>query len=380
VAYTPELEALRGLAASLVLLFHVTTLVRPGAPPPQGPFSPLLAFANEGQTGVSLFFVLSAFLLSQPFLVGAQRGRAPGFRVFLLRRAFRILPLYVLAVAVGTVLCAGALADLLHGLPYLLFLNCHGLWVTPLRPYSDVWWSLATEAQFYLVLPFAGWLATSRPGRFVLAGVLASALAVYALLASQTLVMPSMASQYSVLFSLIGRGPVFLAGVTAAWVWLRIGSSVRDTAGRIPWLRKGGADAVLVLLLLVLGVLLLRVGRMGFFVAEVNWPVWHVYEGIMWAGFLLAVMLLPIRCRPLFARGPLVWIGTISYSLYLWHFPILFPLLSRYWEPSGSGQGWTIRTTATALLGVALALGVSVLTYAFVERPFLRRKVRLASG
>jgi peptidoglycan/LPS O-acetylase OafA/YrhL len=378
--YTPELEALRGLAASLVLLFHVATLVRPGAPPPQGLFAPLLAFAHEGQTGVSLFFVLSAFLLSQPFLIGAQRGRAPGFRAFWIRRALRILPLYTLGVAVGTVLCAEAPSDLLHGLPYLVFLNVHGSWVTPLRPYSDVWWSLATEAQFYAVLPFAGWLAVSRPGRFALAAILALAAAVYAAFASQTLVMPSMASHYSVLFSLIGRGPVFLCGVAAAWLWLRFGGRIRDAAGRVPWLRSGGADAVLLLLMLALGVLLLRVGGMGFFVAEANWPVWHVYEGMLWAGFLLAVMLLPIRCRPLFARGPLVWIGTISYSLYLWHFPILFPLLSRYWEPSGRGPGWTPRTTAVALLGVALALGLSALSYRFVERPFLRRKARLAAA
>jgi peptidoglycan/LPS O-acetylase OafA/YrhL len=324
--------------------------------------------------------VLSAFLLAQPYLAGARSGRAPSFRRFYARRALRILPLYALAVAVGTALSAKAPEDLLHGLPYLLFLNTHGPWVTPLTPYSDVWWSLATEAQFYVVLPFAGWLATSRPGRWALGALIAFVALAHAAFASQTLVMPSMTAQYSVLFSLVGRGPLFLCGVAAAWLWLWRGDQLRAAAERAPWLRRGGADAILLLLLLALGLLLLRVGAIGFFVAEMNWAVWHVYEGLLWTAVLLVVLLLPIRSRPFFSRGPLVRIGTISYSLYLWHLPILYPLLTPFWMMGGRSAGWTLRATATALLGVALALGVSELSYRFVESPFLRRKARLAQA
>jgi len=377
---TPELEGLRGLAATLVLAFHTASLVNPTAGPPRGVLAPFLAFVSQGQTGVSLFFVLSAFLLSQPFLVGARSGRAPSFARFYARRALRILPLYVLAVAVAAALCAQAPADLLKALPYLVFLNTHGGWVESLKPYSDVWWSLATEAQFYAVLPFAGWLATSQRGRWALGAMIAFSAAVFAAFAFQRVAMRSLEAQYSVLFSLVGRGPIFLCGVAAAWLWLWHGNRLRAAAESAAWLRHGGADAVLLALLLALGLLLLRVAEIGFFIAEANWAVWHVYEGVLWAAVVLVVLLLPIRSRALFSRGPLVRIGTISYSLYLWHLPILYPLLTPFWVLGGPTAGWTPRSTAAALLGVALSLGVSEFTYRFVESPFLRRKARLAQG
>lgn len=376
--FSPELEAMRGIAALLVVGFHADSMLRPVKHDPSaGLLAPLRAFVSEGQTGVTLFFVLSAFLLSQPFLVGARRGRAPNAWRFWERRALRILPLYFLAVGVATVMSAQAPADLLRGLPYLVFLNLHAPWVTSLFPYSPAWWSLATEVQFYLVLPLAGWLATSRPGRWALGALIAFSAAVFAAFAAERLAMASLAAHFSVLQSLVGRAPVFLCGVAAAWLWVWHGGRLREAAGRVRWLSLGGADAALLLLLLGLGFLLLRVHSMGYFIAESRWAVWHLYEGLLWTGVLLVVLLLPIRCRPLLSRGPLVGIGTLSYSLYLWHYPILFAFLVPLWLPTGGGPGWTARATAAASFGVAVALGVSALTYRFVERPFLVRKARI---
>ncbi|TMA82728.1 MAG: hypothetical protein E6J72_01985, partial [Deltaproteobacteria bacterium] len=123
----------------------------------RGPVEPLStwrALMLGGHTGVSLFFILSGFQLSRPFLAEIGGGRRVDLAGFARRRLGRIMPLYAVAVVTITIAAAARPADLLHGVPYLVFLNA---WVPeamqPLPLFSKVWWSLATEAQFYVVLP-----------------------------------------------------------------------------------------------------------------------------------------------------------------------------------------------------------------------------------
>lgn len=376
--FTPELEGLRGVAALLVVAYHCDALLRPlETSPPAGLLAPLRAFVFEGHTGVTLFFVLSAFLLSRPFLAGARSGRAPSVTHFLERRALRILPLYGLAVVVATALLASSPADLLHGLPYLLFLNANSAWVTSLYPYSAAWWSLATEAQFYLLLPLGGVLAASRPGRLLLAGAaLAYAAALFAF-DTHRLGANEVEPQLALCLSVFGRGSAFLGGIAAAWLCERHGPRIRDAAARSLWMRRGGADLLLAALVLALGLLLQRVAQLGFWVAETAMHAWHVPEALLWSAVLLVVLLLPLRSRAIFAGRLLGWIGVISYSVYLWHYPILKAVLAPLHVPGRGGPGLTPRSFAVACLGLALTAAVSVLTYRFVERPFLVRKARI---
>ena len=274
---------MRGIAALLVVFYHAHCLLLPAQRAGAGLLTPIRAFADAGHTGVTLFFVLSAFLLSQPFLEGARRGRAPSARRFWERRALRILPLYFLAVAVATVMTAEAPADLLRGLPYLIFLNSNEDWVRSLFPYSTAWWSLATEVQFYLVLPLAGWLAASRRGRWALAAAWRSAGPSYLAQVTQRLAASSIAGQLSLALSILGRGPVFLCGIGAAWLSGRFGDRIRTAAARPRWLRAGGADALLLALVLGLGSLLSQLSSLGFFVGEASWLEWHAYEALLWS-------------------------------------------------------------------------------------------------
>ncbi|HJQ82443.1 MAG TPA: acyltransferase family protein, partial [Candidatus Binatia bacterium] len=149
--YLPELESLRGIAIALVYFFHLSGAVF-DLPPRKSVTFPL-GYLYAGHSGVSLFFILSAFLLSQPFLREARGGRRVDRRRYFARRALRILPLYYCAVAVAAVATASRPADVLRGVPYLLFLNSFQGLAVSLQPYSNVWWSLATEIQFYMVLP-----------------------------------------------------------------------------------------------------------------------------------------------------------------------------------------------------------------------------------
>src|SRR3989442_11065883 len=110
--FLPELESVRGIAVLLVFAFHADIFVRFPFIEPRSTLA--TAFVRAGYTGVDLFFVLSAFLLSLPFFVEAAGGKRVVVREYFVRRALRILPLYYFAVLVGTVLSASHLLDLSH--------------------------------------------------------------------------------------------------------------------------------------------------------------------------------------------------------------------------------------------------------------------------
>ena len=120
--------------------------------PPLG-LATLAGYLRAGNVGVDLFFVLSGFLLALPYLADIEGGRRVSVGRYFERRALRILPAYYLAVAVVAAVSAHRPADLLAGVPWLLFLQSFLNLAPPLLPYSIPWWSLATEVQFYLALP-----------------------------------------------------------------------------------------------------------------------------------------------------------------------------------------------------------------------------------
>src|SRR5262249_59949491 len=118
ISHLRELDALRGVAILLVFLFHCDSVVRPEA---HGG-GPLFAFVRAGHTGVSLFFVLSGFLLAFPFLAEAEGGRHVRRREYALRRAMRLLPMYHLALLVAP-WGAGPIAHWASSGPFLVFLT-----------------------------------------------------------------------------------------------------------------------------------------------------------------------------------------------------------------------------------------------------------------
>jgi peptidoglycan/LPS O-acetylase OafA/YrhL len=364
--FFPEIESLRGIAIVLVVLYHTTTFLHPGDRPQQV-WLPL-AFVYGGHSGVELFFVLSGFLLSRPFLAALAGGRPVRLREFYARRALRILPLYWTAVAVATILATSAPADLLRGLPFLVFLNaipgvCHSL-----APFDFGWWSLATGVQFCLVLPALALIPRSPvTRRLATATAIVYGLAFSAFLTRVLRFQKPMSGLYLGL-SLFGRAPLFAFGIAAAWLHQRHGDAIRAACGRTRWLCNGGADLALLGLLAWLGLLLRWVVSVGFTSAEVP-PLfaWHLLEGALWAGILLLLLLAPLRTKLVLSNQPLRTLGLLAYSLYLVHIPLLLyvPAAIRLPNPWGFG---------VALIG---CLAVSAVTHRFIERPFLVRKARI---
>jgi len=162
----PELDGLRGIAIGMVLLFHfgMPAVYRPGTA-----LSYALVPGRLAWSGVDLFFVLSGFLIGG-ILLDAKKS-TNYFKVFYVRRFFRIVPAYAVALAIFILLELAVSNGGLHRLafltegktgirtgvgnwiPYIFFLQ--NLWMAASSSLGalDVTWSLAVEEQFYLTLP-----------------------------------------------------------------------------------------------------------------------------------------------------------------------------------------------------------------------------------
>ena len=377
--FLPELESLRGIAILLVFLYHADGLVVTGHAPGVWP-NPATAYVRAGHVGVDLFFVLSGFLLAAPFLTEIEGGRRVSVARYFERRVLRIMPAYTLAVLAAAALTARAPHDLLRAAPYLLFLQSLPGLTHPLLPYSIPWWSLATEVQFYLVLPLAT-LARSPRLRWLLLAMLAGWAAALGSYLLHWWRASSILHDMLLRSSFFGRGPVFLCGVAAAWLHRHWGPVVARRLRASPWALAGGADAMLAVLLLGLGALLGWVAHTGPTVADYGLRgAWHTIAGVLWAGVMLLLLVAPLRSKPLFANELLGTVGRWSYSLFLIHLGVLhWAYDALVFPPRPDTQlGWTPGNVLTIAAVFAVSLAASALSYRVVERPFLEWKSHVA--
>jgi len=143
------LDGLRGLAAVVVVLFHLQTVSGVS-------FGPLAPLVNGADTGVFVFFALSGYLLYKPFV-----GRRVDLVGYGLKRAGRILPGYYVAL-VGLIVLTGSRVAIEHPLPFLAMSASYDL---SLRGFLGNAWTLSAEILFYLSLPLiARWVDGGGPG------------------------------------------------------------------------------------------------------------------------------------------------------------------------------------------------------------------------
>ena len=360
------MECIRGLAILLVFLFHVYGISSGG----QGnPPSFLMSFVVSGNTGVTLFFVLSGFLLSRPWLIALRDGPGlmPGIKNYYIARILRVLPLYYVFVLFAALMTgnwpAAAEAFAFSYVGFEIF------------PYSVIWWTLSTEVQFYLLLPLAfyGW-AMGKWLRLLLgAGLL---LWLYCYLRFVILDNPAIAGNFFLSKSLFARLPAFLLGIGACWVYLRC-EHWRPAAADSPRARVG-ALALALTTLMLLGLVLQSAALMTDRVAELNWHIHHSLEAALWTALLLILLLgKPLGAAALLNR-PMAIAGKLSYSIYLNHVPILFFLIYPVRESLGQAQyldsAWVYAIPLAALLASTL---LAYVTYRLIEMPFLNIKHRL---
>jgi peptidoglycan/LPS O-acetylase OafA/YrhL len=334
--YRPEIDGLRAIAVLSVLLYHGAL------------FHPALPRLGGGFTGVDIFFVISGFLIGGILWRDIRETGRIRLARFYLRRIKRLAPAYFAMVA--AVLVVGWLIllpfefrefgkSLIAATVYLSNIHFHreagyfdGL--SEEKPLLHTW-SLAVEEQFYIVLPFL-MLALLR-WRASLPVVL-GALALVSLAACLwlTRAMPS-ATFYLFPF----RAWELLAGVLLA-----IAGQERGWRFALhPALSWAG------LALIAASVTLIR--PEGF-------PGWQALGPVLGTALILANGRDANPVNRALAHPAPVFIGLISYSLYLWHWPVL--VLSTYWRGGGGGA-------AEAAGWLALAFVLATLSWRYVERP-----------
>lgn len=317
-----SLDGLRGLAAAIVLVSHITLIF-----PELGP----LAYLDIGTEAVGIFFALSGFLMA--YLYGGRPVTRESVLDFLVSRFARIYPVYLAAVCLVGLLSATAQLGYPQPMEGALDFAMHVI----LLGRSGVFWSVPPEIQFYVAFPVI-WLFLSDPRRYQIIGF--ALMGVVAVVGLLDFPGPGIL--------LHAKLPYFLFGVVAGRLHLSL--SVRPPSVLI------GVMAV---------VLLLVFFSYKHMVAVLGEPFW----GLPTAFASALIVALVAREHPLTARvlssGPLRFLGVTSFSLYLLHVPVMF----------------LTRQTFSALLPlpvlVVLTLVTSLLaawvSYSVIEAPGRRR-------
>jgi peptidoglycan/LPS O-acetylase OafA/YrhL len=382
-------EGLRALAAASVLVFHCWLYSAPDGH--RMNLGLLSRFAlRHLPAGVLLFFTLSGFLLYRPLAASVLRqAPRPSVRRYLRNRALRIFPAYLLVLLVVGVLLPAALTGRgssgsplgrLVGDPGVLLANAlllQNYFPASMDTGIGPAWSLAVELVFYLVLPLLGWVAAacaraahtprSRTGAALVPVAVVIAIGLSGSLVASHVMPPGSAWQRGVVRSFWYHADLFALGMALAVARVNL----EDGRLRLPTWWRTAAAAGLVMVTLVT-VLLTDRGRIQQYQGAL------VYETLVTVAcaLLLALVVLSVTAsaRPpalvrLLETRVFVAVGLASYSLFLWHEPVVRWLQQHRWTAGGSGGFWV----NLVVLGVVSGL-LSGLTYRFVERPALSRK------
>ncbi len=354
IAYLPRLDHLRFYAAFIVLVYHFAL------PQITELDNPLLLVFREGYGGVSLFMVLSGFILTS-----ICQGREVEYRAFVVNRLLRLYPLYIVAVFVAA-FGFGREVDPISFLALAFFLGNLGEVKLPHFPHL---WTIMIEFQFYLVFPLL-LVFIRRMGLAYVAGVLA-------LLATiRMLVFLTEGSvQDAAYWTMIGRLDQFLLGMVLAMLHRQRATLLANPA----WL-------VMSLLALQAWLMLFTWWCGGYHNADaphspsIAWVFSPLLEGMAY-GFV-ALAYLHVRVPGALHRwgtqagAVLAWLGTISFSIYVWHYPIV--MLHAQMPVMGFlGRSWMIDLLVVILPAV---VAVSALSHYVIERPFLSMRGRYLKG
>lgn len=369
----PILDGLRGIAVALVVLFHVwqvswldyRALLH----------SPLdISFLPAtGFFGVDLFFFLSAFCLTLPYARSWVAGMpAPTLRHFITRRVLKIVPSYYLAVLLllwffpQPGIAPGR--EWFHLLTHLLFV--HNWFFETSGTISGVFWSLATEAQFYVL--FSLLLRALRRFPLITVSAMMLVAAVWRVVCLRVL-FPLDSGESLLAWrgeQLPARLDIFAAGIAAAYLHV--------LTVRKPWAVRF-APGFAVLALLAFGAMLWQM-NLCYAISWRGTPLDVVaMRGRLPLAATLFVLgyagsLAPLAFQKAVANPVFAFLSFVSYNLYLWHQPIAAWLRS-HGIPAASTPDphhdpvWQFWYT---LLAWAVAVAVAaVLTWGW-ETPFLR--------
>jgi peptidoglycan/LPS O-acetylase OafA/YrhL len=329
--YRPDIDGLRAIAVLLVVLFHAFPDAMPG-----------------GFIGVDVFFVISGFLITGIIARELDLGRFSllGFYTRRIRRIFPALLVVLCAVLVlgwlwmlpqaYTRLSADVVASAAFAANIALWLQSGYFDVESAKKPLLHLWSLGIEEQFYLFWPLILMLAARLRLSLLM---VASAIGLGSFVLNVALIGADPVATFYLPFT---RAFELLTGAALACAWNRLGHGAAASNFR------AGTGFVLI------------AAASAILSAHSAFPGWWALLPVIGSALLLSAPA-AWSARRLLASAPMVWIGKISYPLYLWHWPLLvFFAIIKFAPPTLLERG----------LIVGLSFLLAFATYRLVEIPF----------
>ncbi len=356
LGYSPALDGLRGISILAVLAFNGH-----------------LVWMRGGFIGVDIFFVLSGFLITVLLVQNYHRTSEIGLKNFYFRRALRLLPALLALMLVSTAFVLlfqspEKIVTTIKGELYTLFYVANWAQAPPrspgIGPMSHAW-SLSVEEQFYIIWPVLLFVLLKMKSKRVVLFILLSLVVISILL--NVWFWQTGVPYLRMYFGSDTRANEILIGCIAAllisWgVFQRVEGS--KWAGHLKWAFHSTA------ILSLSGILL------SFFLVRHNQG--FVYNGgfaLISVGVALVILdlvLFPSATSRIFEFALLVWIGRISYGIYLWHFPIF----------EASRQLFEGRTSVIfyQIFGLIATFLVAAASFYLLEQPFLKLRRRFGTS
>ncbi|SPE25574.1 putative Acyltransferase 3 [Acidobacteriia bacterium SbA2] len=357
--YHPELDALRFFAFFLVFIHHHF----PGTPAQYNPHLGKLvavsisSVASAGAFGVDIFFALSSYLITELLLREKARSGRVDVGSFYLRRILRIWPLYFFFLALAAGINGFIPNEHVSGKAIAAFLLFSGNWwmmfagrsVSVINPL----WSVSVEEQFYLVWPPLV-RRLNEQGMLVASGIML----LVSNLARLAIALAHVQSERYIWFNTLTRlDPIALGIITAVLL--------RGRSPSLSSIRRALLFLTSLAVLLVAANVLHTRAEVVHLAVALGYPLVAVSS----VGFLVSLL---ASDPPWWARGPLVYLGRISYGLYVFHI-----LALKLADVIGAHASFGSRfVKGEGVLGFVLTLLMAIVSYQVLERPFLRIKER----
>ena len=323
-------------------------------------------------SGVDLFMVLSGFCLFLPACKSETAMQKWHWQDFYKRRVRRIVPpyyaalLYSIALPYLLVVFYRLLHQPAHWPPleapgvYVAFLLfAHTLFLSTFGHINGALWSMGLEAQFYLMFPVVIW-GYRRFGLWMLAAMIGVSI-IYRIIATVITTPMSEHAQFLASAFFLGRWMQFALGMAAAWLvaqWRQTGQERSAAWGTGVALGSAALFAVTCAA-----------------TPDLHWAR-SLLLGVAFSGLTVALCVSTTPVRALFENRFMTWLGYVSYSLFLLHWPTAYYLsefFNKVLHVSGLTELFLLLT-----VGFAVTVGISYLFFLAAEKPFLSKPSKSA--
>ena len=375
-------DGIRGVGMLLVFFTHLFLLADPDPDSNMRAFGSAAPVLGHIDLGLAAFFVLSGYLIARPFARAYVAGtRRPPLRDYVRNRVLRVVPafylftvLVLLRFGLDGTLASGAhnaSSSWLQVLGQFLFVQgqVRGPAAVPIGPA----WSIGAEVGFYVLIPLSAFVAYRVGAR--LGGPRSRAAVALAAIAVLTFVSIAARAYDKFDFAWLTSPPaimyVFMPGVAVAIVEPLLAGRLRVNARLarpIAWAAFAAAATAAVVY-----------AATDYDVRQT--PIHHalgqraLLAALCTGALIFGLVVLQLgtdRAPRLFANRLMLWMGARSYSFYLAHFWILLEID----HALGSGQSIAARAAIMTAVALPVTTAIAALSYRFVERPFLERKLR----